>query len=277
MRVLKKKPKNPTFNEFLPSLIIDSEIFLFDGIFYVQSLKDKIFEIYGANVDEELQFMVKYSFDNNLRMKYGCREVDSSILCSGIVTDFSPLNSGTDQSYFLSAIFSKYNYKWQKLLDNVYAQIYNPIENYDRQEDTSLSYEGSENVTRNVDSDRKTKGTTADTRNDTSSAESSSQKNVFAFDSSEASPSDSDSGRTTATGTGSSNSTVDNTDTEKRTETEGHSFTNRKNVTASRIHGNVGVTTSQQMMTAELEFRLKNDFFNTVYEDIAEAVLKPIY
>ena len=276
MRVL-RKPKNPTFNEFLPSLIIDNDIFLFDNIFSNQYLIDKIFEIYGANNDEGLQFEIKYSFDSNLRMKCGCREVDSSILCTGLVPDFTPLISGTAQSSFLVPIFTTFNYKWQKLLDNVYAQTYNPLENYDRQEDTSLSYEGSENVTRNIDSDRKLKGTTADTRNDTSSANSSSQKNVFAFDSAEASPSDSDSGTTTATGTGSSNSTVDNSDTEKRIETEGHSFTDRKNVTTSRIHGNIGVTTSVQMLTAEQEFRIKNDFFNTVYEDIANTLLKPIY
>ena len=272
-----KKPKNPTFNEFLPSLIMATDIFLFDNIFSNQYLIDKIFEIYGANNDEELQFFVKYSFDSNLRMKYGCREVDSSILCTGLVTDLTPLTNGTDQSSFLFSIFATFYYKWQKLLDNVYAQTYNPLENYDRQEDTSLSYEGSENVTRNVDSDRKTKGTTADTRNDTSTANSSSQKNVFAFDSAEASPSDSDSGTTTATGTGSSNSTVDNSDTEKRTETEGHSFTDRKNVTASRIHGNIGVTTSQQMLESEVALRMKHDFFNTVYEDIANTLLKPIY
>ena len=274
--MLKKKPKNPTFNEFLPSLVINN-IFLFDYIFSNQSLIDKIFEIYGANNDEELQIYVKYSFDSGLRMKCGCREIDSSILCSGLVTDLTPLTSGTQQSSFLSLIFFKYYYKWQKLLDNVYAQTYNPLENYDRQEDTSLSYEGAENVTRNIDSDRKLKGTTADTRSDISSAESNSQKNVFAFDSSTASPSDSDSGTTTATGTETSNSTVDNSDTEKRTETEGHSFTNRKNVTASHIHGNIGVTTSVQMLTAEQEFRMKNEFFNTVYEDIANTLLKPIY
>ena len=275
--MLKKPKKNPTFNEFLPSLVVTNQIFLFDYIFSNQSLIDKIFEIYGANNDEDLQLYIKYSFDTNLRMKYGCREIDSSILCSGLVTDLTPLISGTAQSSFLNPIFTKFNYKWQKLLDNVYAQTYNPLENYDRQEDTSLTYEGSENVTRNVDSDRKIKGTTADTRNDTSTAESSSQKSVFAFDSAEASPSDSDSGTTTATGTGSSNSTVDNSDTEKRTETEGHSFTNRKNVTASRIHGNVGVTTSQQMLESEVALRMKHDFFNTVYEDIASTLLKPIY
>lgn len=271
-----KKPKNPTFNEFLPSLVLSNEIFLFDNIFSL-TLIDKIYQAFGIMSDEEQQFFTKYSFDSNLRLKHGCREIDDTVVCSGTVKDLQPLTSGTVQREFLNAMFAKYLYKWGKLLDNVYAQTYNPIENYDRQEDTSLTYEGSENVTRNVDSDRKIKGTTADTRNDTSSANSSSQKNVFAFDSTAASPSDSDSGTTTATGTGSSNSTVDNSDTEKRTETEGHSFTNRKNVTASRIHGNIGVTTSQQMMESEIALRMKHDFFDTVYEDIANTLLKPIY
>ena len=276
MRVLKKLKKNPTLNEWLPSLF-DDDYFLFDGIFSNQSFIDKIYELYGVTDDFDGQSNVRVSFDSNLRIKYGCREVDSTVLCMGIIQDFTPITDATTQTSILSFLFTKYYYKWQKLLDNVYAQTYNPLENYDRQEDTSLTYEGSENVIRNVDSDRKIKGTTADTRNDTSSANSSSQKNVFAFDSAEASPSDSDSGTTTATGTGSSNSTVDNSDTEKRTETEGHSFTNRKNVTASHIHGNIGVTTSVQMLTAEQEFRIKNDFFNTVYEDIVNTLLKPIY
>ena len=271
-----KKSKNPTLNEWLPSLF-ENEYFLFDGIFNNQSLVDKIYEIYGVTNDIDGQANIRVSFDSDLRINYGCREVDSTLLCTGFIQDFTPITDATTQTAILSYLFAKYYYKWQKLLDNVYAQTYNPLENYDRQEDTSLTYEGSENVIRNVDSDRKIKGTTADTRNDTSSANSSSQKNVFAFDSAEASPSDSDSGTTTATGTGSSNSTVDNSDTEKRTETEGHSFTNRKNVTASHIHGNIGVTTSVQMLTAEQEFRIKNDFFNTVYEDIVNTLLKPIY
>ena len=251
--------------------------FLFDGIFIKQSLVDKIYEVYGVTDNLDAQLNLRLSFDSGLRIKHGCREVDNTVLCMGLINDFTPITDATTQTAILSFLFTKYYYKWQKLLDNVYAQTYNPLENYDRQEDTSLSYEGSENVTRNVDSDRKTKGTTADTRNDTSSANSSSQKNVFAFDSAEASPSDSDSGTTTATGTGTSNSTVDNSDVEKRTETEGHSFTDRKNVTASRIHGNVGVTTSQQMLESEIALRNKYDFFNTVYEDIANTLLKPIY
>lgn len=264
-----KKPKNPTFNEYFPQKIVteDRPGFMFEYVFN-RELIEKIDTLF-APTDYEIE--TEISFEVAFRNLYGEREVDSTIINS----IFSYLYD--DKYDYLNLLLLRYQYKWGKLIDNVYSQTYNPIENYDRQEDTSLSYEGSENVTRNVDSNRKLTGTTADTRNDTSSAESNSQKNVFAFDSAEASPSDSDSGRTTATGTGSSNSTVDNSDTEKRTETEGHSFTNRKNVTASRIHGNVGVTTNQQMMTQELEFRIKNDFFNTVYEDIAEAVLKPIY
>lgn len=267
-----KKPKNPTFNEYFPERVTDPSVSLMFNYVFDSNLERKIYDLFGVSTQDD-QERLAASFELDFRILHGERQVDNTII-NNPFAEFYPIE---DRYYYLQAIMSRYYYKWDKLIDNVYAQTYNPIENYDRQEDTSLSYEGSENVTRNVDSDRKTKGTTADTRNDTSSANSSSQKNVFAFDSAEASPSDSDSGTTTATGTGSSNSTVDNSDVEKRTETEGHSFTNRKNVTASRIHGNVGVTTNQEMMTSELEFRLKNDFFNTVYEDIANAVLKPIY
>ena len=275
MRVLKKPKKNPTFNEYFPQHFIGETAsfeYMFNYVFSDEKLQRKIIETFagiGSGLDDNLRLSFEFSFRN----EQGEREVDDIIINSVFSQAFDE-----NQRYdYLSVLLSRYQYKWSKLIDNVYSQTYNPIENYDRQEDTSLTYEGSENVTRNVDSDRKIKGTTADTRNDTSSANSSSQKNVFAFDSAEASPSDSDSGTTTATGTGSSNSTVDNSDTEKRTETEGHSFTDRKNVTASRIHGNVGVTTSQQMLESEVALRNKYDFFNTDYEDIANTLLKPIY
>ena len=273
--MLKKPKKNPTFNEYFPQQLTGETAsfeYMFDYVFSEEKLRNKIIKTFtdlGSGSDDNL----KLSFETSFRNEQGEREIDDTIINSVFSQGFDE-----NQRYdYLSMLLFRYEYKWNKLIDNVYAQTYNPIENYDRQEDTSLSYEGSENVTRNVDSDRKVKGTTADTRNDTSSANSSSQKNVFAFDSSEASPSDSDSGTTTATGTGSSNSTVDNSDTEKRTETEGHSFTDRKNVTASRIHGNIGVTTSQQMLESEVALRNKYDFFNTVYEYIANTLLKPIY
>ena len=271
MRVL-KKPKNPTFNEYFPQMItFDESLYMFDIVFINEALRNKIIKLFTNN--DVYEYILKQSFEFDFRNLYGDREVDSTIINSV----FAQIYAEDERYGYMSTLLYRYQYKWDKLIDNVYSQTYNPIENYDRQEDTSLTYEGSENVTRNVDSDRKIKGTTADTRNDASSANSSSQKNVFAFDSAEASPSDSDSGTTTATGTGTSNSTVDNSDTEKRTETEGHSFTDRKNVTASRIHGNVGVTTSQQMLESEVALRMKHDFFNTVYEDIANTLLKPIY
>lgn len=267
--MLKKLKKNPTFNEYFPQKLTtgDPPELLFDYVFYFnEPLKNAVLSLFSND-----SVYVKQAFEVNFRNLNGSREVDNTVLQDV----FADLYDTTYEQ--LGAILVKYHYKWLKLVNNVYAQTYNPLENYDRQEDTSLTYEGSENVIRNVDSDRKIKGTTADTRNDTSSAESSSQKNVFAFDSSTASPSDSDSGTTTATGTGSSNSTVDNSDVEKRTETEGHSFNDRKNVTASRIHGNIGVTTSQQMLESEVALRMKHDFFDTVYEDIANTLLKPIY
>ena len=268
--MLKKPKKNPTFNEYFPEQVFSGAglDFMFDHVFH-DELKEKIITLFAPPQEADETTL---SFERGFRDLYGERQIDNTI----INNPFSK-NLESNKYDYLYYLLLRHQYKWSKLIDNVYAQTYNPIENYDRQEDTSLTYEGSENVTRNVDSDRKIKGTTADTRNDTSTANSSSQKNVFAFDSAEASPSDSDSGTTTATGTGTSNSTVDNSDTEKRTETEGHSFTDRKNITASRIHGNIGVTTSQQMLESEVALRMKHDFFNTVYEDIANTLLKPIY
>ena len=273
--MLKKPKKNPTFNEYFPQQLAGETAsfqYMFDYVFSEEKLRNKIIKTFtdlGSGSDDNL----KLSFETSFRNEQGEREVDNTIINSVFSQAFDE-----NQRYdYLSILLYRYEYKWNKLIDNVYSQTYNPLENYDRQEDTSLSYEGSENVTRNVDSDRKTKGTTADTRNDTSSANSSSQKNVFAFDSAEASPSDSDSGITTATGTGTSNSTVDNSDTEKRTETEGHSFTDRKNVTASRIHGNIGVTTSQQLLMSEMQLRRATEYINTLANDVINALTVGVY
>ena len=106
MRVL-MKPKNPTLNEWLPSLF-DEDYFLFDGIFTKQSLVDKIYEIYGVTNDIDGQIVLRVSFDSELRIKHGCREVDSTVLCMGIINDFTPITDATTQTSILSSLFSTF-------------------------------------------------------------------------------------------------------------------------------------------------------------------------
>lgn len=51
-------------------------------------------------------------------------------------------------------------------------------------------------------------------------------------------------------------------------ETRKHSFTR---------HGNIGVLTATQMITADVEFWSSNDFFSKIVEDVASIVTIPIY
>lgn len=48
------------------------------------------------------------------------------------------------------------------------------------------------------------------------------------------------------------------------------SFTDRKTVTEEVKHGNLGVTTSQQMISSELELRLKNNFYEMIFDDFVK-------
>ena len=135
--MLKKSKKNPTFNELFPQeIIIDGydQYYMFDYVFSDSELNGKVFTVFAPNVDE---IDVKFSFEIDFRALYGEREVDDTIINNPFSNYFLDDNLGYE---YLKFIMLRYQYKWNKLIDNVYAQTYNPIENYDRQEDTSLTY-----------------------------------------------------------------------------------------------------------------------------------------
>lgn len=48
------------------------------------------------------------------------------------------------------------------------------------------------------------------------------------------------------------------------------SFTDRKTITEEIKHGNLGVTTSQQMISSELQLRLKNNFYEMIFDDFVK-------
>lgn len=133
--------------------------------------------------------------------------------------------------------------RWVNALSIEYA----PLENYDRHEDWTDHSEG----TGSSDSS----GTVNTTNSDTS------ELNKSAYDESSYSPYE----KTTNSGTVGTTST-DDTDTSMENDAAHH----------GRIHGNIGVTTSQQMLTAELELGYWN-----IYEKITELFLQeftiPVY
>ena len=111
---------------------------------------------------------------------------------------------------------------------------YNPIENYDRMEDRTLN-------TKNTNDSTSTGGTTANSGSDTTNQRAADNSESF---------------RNVDKNIGSISSTGTSSSTNKGTSTE--------DVTENlRVHGNIGVMTSQQMVEAEVSLRRYN-----IYEDI---------
>ena len=117
---------------------------------------------------------------------------------------------------------------------------YAPLENYDRHEDW----------TDTLDSD----GTSRTTGTNDTSTSGNVTTDVSAYDSSSYQPKD----KVT------SSETIDNDTTENNTST-----LDNEGVHTGRIHGNIGVTTSQQMLEAELDLGYWN-----IYSRITDMFLK---
>lgn len=117
---------------------------------------------------------------------------------------------------------------------------YAPLENYDRHEDW----------TDTLDSD----GTNSTTGTNDTSTSGTVTTDVSAYDSSNYQPKD----KVT------SSETIDNDTTENSTST-----LDNEGVHTGRIHGNIGVTTSQQMLESELELGYWN-----IYSRITDMFLK---
>ena len=129
--------------------------------------------------------------------------------------------------------------RWQKALEIEY----DPLENYDRREEWTDTGNGKSTV----------EGTTSD------KADVTTEQKVSAYNSDMMR----DNVKTT-TGS-SSDSSIDNTNTSET-----------KNIRTGRAHGNIGVTTSQQMLEAELSVARWN-----LYDHIADLFLSefviPVY
>lgn len=123
---------------------------------------------------------------------------------------------------------------------NALAIEYAPLENYDRHEDW----------TDTLDSD----GTSSTTGTNDTSTSGTVTTDVSAYDSTGYQPKDK---VTTA-------ETIDNDTTENNTST-----LDNEGVHTGRIHGNIGVTTSQQMLESELELGYWN-----IYSRITDMFLK---
>lgn len=161
-------------------------------------------------------------------------------------------------TYIMEIIENRFASKWNKIWDAINT-AYNPLENYSMEEKRTpdITKETTFDTT-----DERTPDLTK-TTNGTGSTTTDSETGIYGFNSSDSNPSgtidgnqtDTITDRTeTETGTDTSTKTGTITDTETGTDTIERS-------------GNIGVTTSQQMLQSEIEIR-QYDFFQGIYKDI---------
>nr|DAM10505.1 MAG TPA: Portal protein, Proximal tail tube, phi29, mature virion, VIRUS.3A [Caudoviricetes sp.] len=157
---------------------------------------------------------------------------------------------------------NKYQINWKKLYDTTVLE-YNPIENYDRMEDWT-------------DNDDETSTSARDnTRNTTNSVKSTSTNKVMnsvnvtdqntAFNAGLT-----DHAKQITDGDTTENGTITNTETGKDTENESvNGGRTGRHTRTGRAHGNIGVTTSQQMIQSERDLVVFN-----LYDVIAESFIE---
>ena len=161
------------------------------------------------------------------------------------------------------AIWSnKYQLNWKKLYDTTVLE-YNPIENYDRMEDWT-------------DTDDETTSSARDnTRNTNNTIKSNSTNEIMnkvnvtdqntAFNAGLT-----DHAKQITDGDTTENGTITNTETGKDTENESvNGGRTGKHTRTGRAHGNIGVTTSQQMIQSERDLVVFN-----LYDVIAESFIE---
>lgn len=187
-----------------------------------------------------------------------------NILLQG--SDFETLYSDPE---FMRAAIGSWSNKWQRTFIKWAAALeieYSPIENYDRIEDWDDTLNSGKKSSARRDSGNTRTFNNQDKR--TLDTTQTSEEEVSAFDASTYQPS--------------SKNTVDNdgTDTvdysgtikdEYGEGTSGSETENSKNTHSGRIHGNIGVTTSQQMLQSELDLQKWN-----IYEHITDLFLEEL-
>lgn len=160
---------------------------------------------------------------------------------------------------------------WQRLWDNYVAE-YNPIENYNMEEsednERTIEYghvnTREDDLTHGIDtSEEYTPGSTVVTSGD-----------IYGFNSETAVPT----GKSSVVGQGGTDTTArsgSETDSGSVTDTESGEDTHTEDRTLTR-HGNIGVTTSAQMIKENINLWVWN-YFDSVFADVCKYLAIPIY
>lgn len=153
----------------------------------------------------------------------------------------------------LATVFSRYNSRMSENLKkslDAFNTEYNPLENYDKNEEITYTFGETKEIFSKGEQTNKT--ITGESHGMDIYSESTYEQDTFV----------------------NKNKSESNIDERTDTMTDGQRSDNRtissyQNVTKNRTHGNIGVTTSQQMLESELEMR-KHDIIFDYIKDFAD-------
>ena len=201
--------------------------------------------------------------------------IDKDILTNNILLKGADFEVMYSDPFFLQEAIGMWSGKWQRTFEKWAAALaieYSPLENYDRKEDWSDTL--NRGVKTNARRDSGNTRTFDNTDTTTPGTTITEETQVSAYDSSSYQPSQQVT--TSPTGDGDVLAHAGTIKDEYGEGTSGSETENSKTVRDGRIHGNIGVTTSQQMLEAELKIAEWN-----LYEHITDLFLEefviPIY
>lgn len=181
-------------------------------------------------------------------------------IIGSLIENYLDNNTVSDDNKIIiaQAIYTIYIKNWNALYKTLSLE-YNPIENYSMTE--------TENVQDTHKGTIESNGNNTDTYIETTLVDDTSNNQLWGFNSTDSVNSDRQTGDTTRDVESTMDSTHKNTDRET------------KDITSDRTlkrSGNIGVTTSQQMIESERQLWLWN-FFESVFSDIDKILVLKIY
>lgn len=231
-----------------------------------------------------LTIMGLYNYDNtifdNLMLPDG---VDKPTLIDNIVLETAELECIYPTPVFLKTAIGLWSNVQFLTWDRVYSAMnldYNPIENYDRQETETTTgtraHSGKDTTTRSG-TVSETGSTTASTQGTASESGTTTNK-IAGFDSTTLVDHDSSTGSNTRQASDSStgSSTRSGSDSSTQELTHGEQIADSGSRT-SRIHGNIGVTTSQQMLQSELDLAPNLNIYQYITADFRKRFCVEVY
>ena len=193
--------------------------------------------------------------------------------------------------FFYKTMIGVWSKKWQHTMERWIAALsidYNPLENYDRMEDwidnglknSSVKTDGNENAisssnSKNTEATSKTENALASDYSE-STGDGTTENQRSAFDAATYQPHDKaisdtsgenkSSAVTSANGaTNGTNDNISNNISSSAHNQNADTKENQTSIHSGRLHGNIGVTTSQQMLQSELDIAKWN-----LYDEIAD-------